>query len=323
MPVLRFKAENFTIEQGESVLDCLTRNEKSIPFSCKSGSCQTCMIKVLEGKAPEESQKGLKSTYKAKGFALACRLKPTQDLSIDLPSVVESTVPTKITDVEKLTHNVVALRLKPLDRFTCIPGQYLTLINPHNVSRCYSIANQPEEDGFIELHIRHIPDGQMSGWVANEARAGMVMHIRGPAGSCFYAKEDSNEFPIVLAGTGTGLAPLYGILVDAIRNNHRGKIELYHGARSSEDLYYSHKLIEIAKGHNNVTYAPCVLNNGGSNYLTGNIQDIVLENLPQEKDLHVYLCGSPEFVQSLRKKTFLAGIASKNIFADAFTPSTN
>jgi len=57
-------------------------------------------------------------------------------------------------------------------------------------------------------------------------------------------------------------------------------------------------------------------------YRSGNIQDIVLAALPPSKaGLRLYLCGAPEFVTSLRRKAFLAGIGSSFIFADAFLPS--
>jgi hypothetical protein len=34
-----------------------------------------------------------------------------------------------------------------------------------------------------------------------------------------------------------------------------------------------------------------------------------------------YVCGDPALVNLLRKKLFLAGMASKAIYADAFVPS--
>jgi hypothetical protein len=35
----------------------------------------------------------------------------------------------------------------------------------------------------------------------------------------------------------------------------------------------------------------------------------------------VFLCGNPAVVQTLRKKTFLAGARTADIFCDAFSPA--
>lgn len=48
----------------------------------------------------------------------------------------------------------------------------------------------------------------------------------------------------------------------------------------------------------------------------------MIERLPSLKDHRVFLCGNPDVVGLLRKKAFLAGASLKDIYADAFLPST-
>ena len=62
-----------------------------------------------------------------------------------------------------------------------------------------------------------------------------------PKGNCFYIP-DNPEQNLLLIGTGCGLAPLYGIIRDALAQGHRGAIKLYHGSKTVESLYMSKEL---------------------------------------------------------------------------------
>ena len=163
----------------------------------------------------------------------------------------------------------------------------------------------------------------MSLWLENQATRGDMLTLRGPAGNCFYTSDDGYDYPIVLAGTGTGLAPLYGILNRALECGHKGRIYLYHGALQAEDLYYIDELQALSEQHDLFDYVPCVLNGQDNNfYKAGNIEDIVMKALPKNKaQTRLFLCGAPDMVNSLKKKAFLSGLASKHIYADAFLPS--
>ena len=319
MSCVYFEDQMFDITSDESVLDCLLRNHQDVPYSCKSGTCQSCMMQALEGIPSDRSQNGLKPTYRVQNYVLSCQWKPDSDVRVKLPDLGSASILAEIIEILKLNHNVTALRLLPLEEFTCNPGQYITLITPENVVRCYSIANLPTDDGYIEIHMRLLKSGQMSEWVRNRTSMGMHIRIRGPAGNCFYVPEENQKFPMLLAGTGTGLAPLCGIARDALGQCHSCPIHLYHGALELKDLYYQTQLRNMSKVHSNFSYIPCVLNSSnGRGVKSGNIENIVLSNLQEPQNTHAYFCGAPEFVNSIRKKVFLAGIASKNIYHDSF-----
>ena len=98
---------------------------------------------------------------------------------------------------------------------------------------------------------------------------------------------------------------------------------LVHGAVVEEDLYLVEELQALARSHGNVRYVPCVLKGATSAGIeAGNIESLVLSGLPPQKAAaRLFLCGAPEFVAGLRRKAFLAGLASKHIFADPFLPA--
>ena len=116
------------------------------------------------------------------------------------------------------------LRLRPEGSFDYQPGQYVQLRRPDGLARSYSLASLPRE-GWLELHVRRVTDGRMSSWIFDELHVGGRLELRGPFGDCHY-EPGRPEQPLLLAGLGTGLAPLYGIARDALESGHTGPVQL-------------------------------------------------------------------------------------------------
>ena len=320
---IHYKNNICTTNENETVLDCLLRNNLNTPYSCKSGICQSCMMQAKSGKIPEKSQEGLKTNLKKRDLFLACQCLPSEDIEISDPDDSQINIKSSIKEITPLNHNVLRVRITPNNRFECEPGQYLNLINSHQVSRSYSIANNPNEDGFIELHVKIIENGAIGTWLKNEAKIGSEVIIRGAYGNCFYSNEEGNNHKIILAGTGTGLAPLFGITNEAIKQKHKGDITLIHGVLEERDLYLTKELKNVESNVKNFDYIPCVANGEKSgNHIIGNIEEITMDKLKQDtENTYLFICGAPKIVNSLKTKAFLSGLPSKNIFTDAFIPS--
>jgi NAD(P)H-flavin reductase len=219
--------------------------------------------------------------------------------------------------LERLTETVLRVQLETAAPLEYRAGQYITLRREDGLARSYSLASLPG-DGTLELHVRRAPQGRMSGWLFDEARANDAVHVRGPAGDCFYVG-GAGEQPLLLAGTGTGLAPLVGICRDAIAQGHTGPIRLFHGAVRPAGLYLRDELAELAGENPNVSYTPVVLEGGeGEGIATGALDKVIAGAHPKLSGWRGFVCGDPATVGVLRKKLFLAGMASREIFADAF-----
>jgi NAD(P)H-flavin reductase len=196
-------------------------------------------------------------------------------------------------------------------------GQYVTVLRSDGLARSYSIASLPQE-GILDLHVRQIANGRMSGWFHTEAREGERVTVLGPSGECFYVAGRSAQ-PLLLAGTGTGLAPLYGILRDALAQGHSGPIHLFHGAHRLENLYLVDELRQLARMHEQFTYTAAVVDGeGASDMAVGRLDRVIDERFPDLTGWRGFVCGNPGFVQNQKKQLFLAGMASRDIYADAF-----
>lgn len=326
MKQLTFQGRHFPMTAHESVLDCLLRHGQALPYACRAGMCQACLVKAEAGIVTEESKRWIKPALQARGYTLACQWLPPGDAACSLPDVADFSVAARITALDRLSPTVLRVRIQPEDprsMFAARPGQYLSLINPQGVTRAYSLANDPEQDGFIELHVAATSHGILSHWLFNTASAGTGVHLRGASGECCYRVADMAEQALLLAGTGTGLAPLIGIVRDALAQGHVPRIELFHGGRTAAQLYLVEELCALAARHPNFHYHACVRE--GEVPPTcgqrGDLYELVAAAIPRREapQVRAFLCGAPDFVHGMRKQLFLAGLRAQHIHCDPFT----
>jgi NAD(P)H-flavin reductase/ferredoxin len=319
MAVLDYQGKLYSLGENETVLDALLRNGVPAAHSCKAGACGSCLMRAADGVVPGRAQAGLKDSWKAQGYFLACVCRPDSDLTV-APAGADVQLGATITALDLLSHDVLRVRLHCDTRLDFRAGQYVTIVREGGLARSYSIASLPHESD-LELHVRRIAGGKMSGWLHDVARIGDRVSILGPSGECFYVP-GKEEQPMLLVGTGTGLAPLYGILRDALRQGHRGPIHLFHGALHTGGLYLVEELRRLVAAHSHLAYTPAVLNGAGcDDFTVGPIDQVILKRFPKLNGWRGYVCGDPALVQSLKKKLFLSGMASRDIYADAFLPA--
>jgi CDP-4-dehydro-6-deoxyglucose reductase, E3 len=323
MAAITYGARRIELEAGETVLGGLLRAGIPHPSSCRAGTCQACLMRCTGGALPPAAQAGLKEALRAQGYFLPCVCRPAEDLAIAGAEDAGLWCEATIAGVERLSQSVVRLRLRPERPLEYRAGQFISLARGELI-RSYSLASLPGRDELLELHVRELPGGRMSGWLCREAREEERLRLRGPAGECFYLPGDPGR-PLLLVGTGTGLAPLYAILQDALRSGHTGEIALFHGAVAAEGLYLVEELLALSRELPNLRYTRCLLRGEREPGVeVGDLKQIVKSYAPSLKGWRVYLCGDPELVQGLKRGAFLAGAAMKEIHSDPFitAPST-
>ena len=320
---ITFNQKSYDIKDGETVLECLHRNGVECASSCKAGACLTCIKQCTEGDIPINSQEILKPAYKELNYFLPCICQPESPISFKNINTFDSNFEATITKIDHITDSIVILRILPKSQFTCKPGQYISITIPDGTSRSYSIANDPNKDSYIELHIRKIPHGKVSTWAYEKAEIGQVIHIIGPSGECFYLEKDK-ERSIILVGTGTGLAPLYAIANDALNQNHIGTITLIHGALNQNGIYYEDVLRKMATQFSNFHYIACVVERSSNpHHINGNITDMVNQNLDTPHQTEAFICGDPKLVADISQSVFISGLSHNNIHSDAFIIGEN
>ncbi|MEJ6683144.1 MAG: FAD-binding oxidoreductase [SAR86 cluster bacterium] len=66
------------------LLDFAEAHEVEVDYSCRSGSCGECKIKLLTGKVRSSTEEGLTAEERREGFILGCVSYPTEDCSFDI-----------------------------------------------------------------------------------------------------------------------------------------------------------------------------------------------------------------------------------------------
>ncbi len=123
----------------------------------------------------------------------------------------------------------------------------------------------------------------------------------------------------MLVGTGSGLAPLYGIIADALAQDHSGPIHLFHGSRDLNGLYFIDEMRELAAEFDNFHYTPCLSGEDiESEHVQGRAHDIALSSTESLSGWRVFLCGHPEMVNQTKKMAFMKGASMGDIYTDAF-----
>ncbi len=328
MPRLTYEGNPIPLEPGQTVLDAAHASGIDLPCSCRNGVCQSCLVKAEPGTTPPPgSQKGLKPSLTQRGYFLACVARPTEDLAVVPPDAEAGSISAAISAVETLSPTVARIRFTAVNAATTIlsdyrAGQFITILREDALARSYSIANIPSADGDIEIHVRRIEGGRMSSWLCDDKPVGATVQLRGPAGDCFYLGHPDE--PLLLVGTGTGLAPLVGIARDALTHNHRAPIHLYHGALHRDGLYLQSGLRALEAAYPSLSVTLCTLNGEADSDdpdapdAIGKLDDLVLQRTTDLPAQRTYICGDPGFVHSFRKRLFIAGARMNAIHADAF-----
>lgn len=316
--MITYQGNTYEAQAGETVLTCLERNAVNIPSFCRSGACQTCLLKVTEGTPPARAQMGLKSSWKRQGLVLSCVCDASGPLSLE-PADAARSYASRVIATEYLSPTVAKVLLAKPTGFAFEGGQFVQLgRSSDGLSRPYSIASLPSDD-YLEFHIAIYPDGALSPWLA--AAVGEPVTVMGPFGDCTYVADEPDR-PLLLAGTGTGLAPLVAVLRAAVAAAHRGPITLYHGARTEQELYYWRQLSALDLPSHVTLRGVCLepVTGATATITTGDLVQTLLASHPKPEPAQIYLCGNPTLVQTLKKRLYLAGASLSRIHSDPFLP---
>lgn len=318
MPTLKYNNEFFEGNESETILDCLIRHGQKVSHSCRGGICQSCMLKT-DTAVDSVAQKGLSAAKKDNGLFLSCQQRLNKDFEVSLPNTTTDKFEGEIISQARVTGSVVLVSIKLSTPLNYKAGQFVNIIREDGLCRSYSLAST--SDTILCLHIRKTPQGAMSSWFYDTDLVGEKIHISGPIGECYLNESIVND-ELLLLGVGTGLAPLYGILQDALLKGLKNPIKLYHGGLTYESLYLIEELKNLEFQYDNFTYYPAVLKGDNKEgFLHGDLIEIIKNSPIDTKNTTAFICGDPEMVKKLKQTIFIKGVSSKKILSDSFIVS--
>ncbi|MDR2839531.1 MAG: CDP-6-deoxy-delta-3,4-glucoseen reductase [Azonexus sp.] len=321
----------FTAEVGESLLDAAQRQGLTLPHGCRNGGCGVCKGKVLAGSVDYGRAEAHRLTEddKAAGFALFCCATARSDLVIESKQMVVAddlpvkTLPARIEKLERLAPDVIELhlRLPASENLKFRAGQYVDILLKDGGRRSFSLANAPDNNALLQLHIRHVPGGVFTGQLFSAMKVRDMLRINGPLGS-FYLRQDSPR-PIILLAGGTGFAPIKAIVEHAIAQNLARPMTLYWGVKTRADLYMDALPRQWAADYPHIRYIPVLSEPSAADAWsgrTGLVHHAAMADFPDLSAHQVYACGGPAMIDAAKADfTARCALPEEEFFADVFS----
>ncbi|GAA4017929.1 hypothetical protein GCM10022212_12080 [Actimicrobium antarcticum] len=320
------------VSPGQTILDAAKSNDIRLVHQCKTGSCGTCVAKVLCGDVRMSTERGtsLFPSEHAEGLRLTCSSFADTDCVLGLdyastlldepaPALVQSVV----TGKEWVAPNVVKLTLAlPCDvDFEFRSGQYVRIRVPGTDAwRSYSMASSTHDLPAVTLLLRVLDEGMMSNYLRKSCAVGDELELEGPYGTFYW--RPSKAAHILIAG-GTGLAPMLAMLDDiSVLSGKKPKVLLSFGCATADNLFCLDELDVRAALLPNLALRVSVSSPDGTyGGLVGNPVSVIAAEDIVDPETVAYLCGPPAMIESARRHLEDIGVKRDNIHAEQFSAS--
>ena len=355
---------------GAKLLGALADSKLYVSSACGGGgTCAQCKVKVLEGGGsilPTE-ETHINKREAREGDRLSCQVTVKQDMKIKVP---EEVFGVKQWKCKVRSNDNVATFIKELvlelpagEHVNFRAGGYIQISCPphevaykdyaiderfhedwdtHNlwryvskvdetVTRAYSMANYPEEEGIIMLNVRiatppprnpDVKPGEMSSYIFG-LKPGDEVLISGPFGE-FFAKDTNAE--MVFVGGGAGMAPMRSHIFDQLgRIKTDRKMTFWYGARSRHEMFYVNDFDTLAAENDNFEWTVALSDakeedewEGETGFIHNVLYERYLKDHPAPEDCEYYLCGPPIMNASVINMLEDLGVEPENIMLDDF-----
>ncbi len=219
-----------------------------------------------------------------------------------------------VREVSHPTSHGVGLRLEVPNRVDHLPGQHyvvrLTAEDGYVAQRSYSIASAPS-DPLVELYVERLEEGEVSTFLADVARPGDELEVRGPIGGWFVW--DGEDAALGIAG-GSGVVPFLAMLRHARDVGRSGLLRLVVSARTLADLPYREEL-EAAGARIVLTRDTTP---GGRP--PGRVSEADVSSLVPP-GATCYVCGSAPFAEAASLLLLDLGVPASLVRVERFGPS--
>ena len=166
----------------------------------------------------------------------------------------------------------------------------------------------PNEDRWLEFHVQCRTQGAFSQF-ARQLQQGSTLRLGAVQGGSLHYDAEWQSRPLLLLASGTGLAPLYGVLREALRQGHTAPIRLCHVAHDAQGYYLRKELLALAKEHPQLRL---------EFILAAELPAFLAQFRLVERRSIALVCAHPVRVEAFAKCLYLAGLPRTQVFADVF-----
>jgi ferredoxin-NADP reductase len=208
-----------------------------------------------------------------------------------------------------------------------LPGQHvdvrLTAEDGYQAQRSYSIASPPERRELV-LTIERIDDGEVSPYLAAEARPGDRFELRGPIGGYFTWTAAAGG-PLQLVAGGSGIVPLMAMLRHRALAGRQIPARLLVSSRSLAATLHRAELEALAAGDDRLSVVHTLTREappewaGERRRVDGDM--LRAHAFPAGDDPRVYVCGPTPFVEAVATSLVGLGHVAQRVRTERFGPT--
>ena len=210
-----------------------------------------------------------------------------------------------------------------------VPGQFAVVGLPQSAPRCanadaeakpapegsmiqraYSIASSPLAKGHLDLYVILVPEGSLTPRLF-QLQMGDRLWLSPKITGKFTIEEIPEDANLVLAGTGTGIAPYISMVRTYLSATMKRKVAIVHGCRHSWELGYGPELTALERISTEFAYIPTISRShlehaewkGHTDYVQHVWQNGVLDKAwgfhPTPEDTQILMCGNPGMIEDM------------------------
>ena len=206
----------------------------------------------------------------------------------------------------------------------------LTAEDGYQAERSYSIASAPEASQLM-LTVEQLKDGEVSGYLSEELRAGDKLELRGPIGG-YFVWDISLGGPLFLVAGGSGIVPLMAMLRHrnavvgtAEAERHRLPVRLLYSSRAWDEVIYRDELARLAETDPALEVRHTLTREQPQGW-TGfkrRIDRMMLEEVawPPGETPQIFVCGPTPLVESAAQALVELGHQPSRIKTERFGPT--
>ncbi len=312
----------------QSILEAAEEHGVAIVNECQSGICGTCVATCASGDYDMGRTEGLSEVERDARKILTCQTFAKSDCLIELQYPADDNAARLVTGhgvvtgVDRVSATTAILRVDVLamaDTLVYQAGQFAQLQVPGTDAwRNYSYAHPADGRHELEFIIRLLPQGVMSDYLRDRAKAGDRIALRCSKGG-FYLRPVVR--PVILVAGGTGLSAILAMAA-SLETDVAQPVHLLYGVTNFEDLCKLDELTALAGRIPNLQVHLIVSRPDPKwDGPVGLVTDLLGEHMLGSGDADVYLCGPAAMVEATRNWLDNRGIHRIGLYYEKFVPS--
>ncbi|TAF63747.1 MAG: ferredoxin--NADP reductase [Cytophagales bacterium] len=127
-------------------------------------------------------------------------------------------------------------------------GQFLTLllsIEGEALRRAYSLCSSPTLDQDWAVTVKRVPQGKVSNYLNDHAKAGDTMEVLPPAGVFTTQISPKNKRHLILFAGGSGITPMMSILTSVLAEEPKTTVSLVYANRNEASIIFREKIQQL------------------------------------------------------------------------------